>query len=119
MDTGPAIPFVPKTSATWGVLNASGEATVVFEVPFPTQPACAFTWEKSASNQPVMFKVKSWVMDGNGNFVGCVVKGYRSTILPTLSGIIIIGPLISALSQFDIFGGSATGVNFCCMAIQG
>lgn len=50
------------TSATTGVLNASGEATVSFTRTFPTKPSVSILYAESADGQPVVFKVKSWVL---------------------------------------------------------
>lgn len=106
------------TSATVGTLDASNEAVITFTRSFSLVPCMDFTYIEATDNPPLVFKVKSWTQDGSNNYIGCVTKAYRGQILPSLSGIIIIGPLISALSQFNIFGGSASGIPFTCIALQ-
>lgn len=106
------------SSATIGTIGANGEVTLSFSRTFAAMPVLACLPIEMADNQPVLFKVKSWVQDGNGVYTGCVIKAYRSSILPALSGILLVGPLISALASYNVFGGSAAGVQFCCLAIQ-
>lgn len=106
------------SSATVSTLNASSEATLSFSRAFTTVPCVQCLLIEAADNQPVVFKVKSWVQDAQNNYTGCVIRGYRSSILPSLSGILLIGPLISSLANYNVFGGSASGAQFCCLAIQ-
>jgi hypothetical protein len=106
------------SSATVSTLNASSEATVSFSRTFAAVPCVQCMLVEAADNQPVVFKVKQWVQDAQSNYIGCIVRGYRSSILPSLSGVLLIGPLISALANFNVFGGSASGAQFCCLAIQ-
>lgn len=106
------------SSATIQTLNASSEATITFSRTFSTMPAVVCLLYEASDSQPVVFKVKSWTQDAQGNYTGCVIRGFRSSILPSLSGILLIGPLISALASFNVFGGSAAGAQFCCLAIQ-
>lgn len=106
------------SSATVSALDANGKATVMFTRSFTTTPCVQCLLVEGADGQPVIFKVESWVKDGAGNFTGCVLRGYRSSILPALSGILLIGPLISSLANFNVFGGSAANAQFCCLAIQ-
>lgn len=100
------------TSATNGTLNASNEATIVFTRSFSAMPSIDFTYIESADNPPVMFKVKQWTQDGNGNYTGCVCKGYRGQVIPQNLATL----LLSAV--FNPFSGSATGVQFTCIALQ-
>lgn len=106
------------SSATVAALDAAGTATVMFTRPFSTTPCVQCLLVENADAQPVIFKVQSWVKDSSGNFTGCVLKGYRSSILPALSGILLIGPLLTALGNYNVFGGSAANAQFCCLAIQ-
>jgi len=106
------------TSVTWGVLNASNEATITFTRTFADKPGLDCMYEELADNPPISFKIKSWIQDGGGNYTAVVLKAYRGQLLPSLSGILLIGPLITALSGFNIFGGSATGISFSCIAVQ-
>lgn len=106
------------TSTTMVTLDANNEAVVTFTRTFSKKPGLAITFEESVDGMPISFKVKTWATDGSGNYTGCVIKGYRATLLPTLSGIILIGPLISALSNLNIFGGSAQGISVSVIAVQ-
>lgn len=106
------------TSTTLATLDANNEALVTFTRTFTGKPGLSCMFEESADGMPISFKVKSWVTDGSGLYTGCVIKGYRATLLPTMSGIILIGPLISALSNLNIFGGSAQGISVSIIAVQ-
>lgn len=105
------------TSVTPVVLDANNEATVTFTLPFDIEPGVLFTYREAADNPPVTFKVKSFVMT-NGKFAGAVIKGYRATLLPPLSGIILLTGLVGALSNLNIFGGSAVGLPVIVTAIK-
>lgn len=106
------------SSSTVQSLNGSGEAIITFTRSFTSMPAVTCLLYESSELQPVVFKVKTWAQDGNGNYTGCTIKGYRSSLLPALSGIVLIGPLVTALANFNVFGGSAAGAQFCCIALQ-
>lgn len=106
------------SSATVATLNASGEATVTFTRLFAAMPVVICTLYEAADNQPVVFKVKSWTQDANGNYTGCTVKGARSATLPAMAGLTLVTGVISALANFNVFGGSAAGAQFCCLALQ-
>jgi hypothetical protein len=105
------------SSATVGTLDSNARATVMFTRSFATTPCVQCLLVEASDNQPVVFKVESWVMSG-ANYTGCVLRGYRSSVLPALSGILLIGPLISSLANYNVFGGSAANAQFCCLAIQ-
>jgi hypothetical protein len=105
------------SSATVSSLDANAKATVTFTRSFTSTPCVQCLLVEAADGQPVIFKVESWVMTGP-LFTGCVLKGYRSSVLPALSGILLIGPLISTLANYNVFGGSAANAQFCCLAIQ-
>lgn len=106
------------SSATVQALNASGEAVITFTRSFSSLPAVTCLLYEMSDAQPVVFKVKTWTQDGSGNYTGCTIKGARSSLLPALSGVLLIGPLITALANYNVFGGSAAGAQFCCLAIQ-
>lgn len=106
------------TSATVQVLDANGVATVAFTRVFAALPAVTCLLYEATNGQPVVFKVKGWVQDANGNYTGCVVQGVRASLLPTLSGIVLLTGLLTALSNLNVFGGSAAGAQFCCIALQ-
>lgn len=106
------------TSATIEKLGADGTVSITFTRVFTAMPAVACLLYETSDAQPVVFKVKTWTQDGQGNYTGCVIQGYRSSILPALSGILLLGNLIGALANYNVFGGSATGAQFCCIALQ-
>ncbi len=114
MDMGSRADHVhPRLTATaTGTLNSSGEATVTFTRTFPTKPGLTLTYAETADGQPVVFKVKTWTQDGNGNFVGCVIKGYRAQAIPTNLVTLLLGGV------FNLFAGSPTGVEFSLIAVQ-
>lgn len=103
----------PRLTATaTGVLNASGEATVTFTRTFPTKPGLTSMYAESADGQPVVFKVKTWTTDVNGNFTGCVIKGYRAQAIPANLVSLLLGGV------FNLFAGSAAGVEYSLIAVQ-
>jgi len=106
------------TSATVQALDGAGLATVPFTRTFATLPAVTCLLYEATAAQPVVFKVRSWIQDANGNYTGCVVQGVRASLLPALSGIGLLTGLITALSNLNVFGGSAAGAQFCCIALQ-
>lgn len=106
------------TSATIQALDANGQATVMFTRPFSNLPAVTCLLYELTTGQPVVFKVSGWVQDADKNYLGCIITGSRSSVLPALSGILLLGNLIGALANFNVFGGSAAGAQFCCIALQ-
>jgi hypothetical protein len=106
------------SSATVQTLDANGEAVVAFTRSFAALPAVTCLLYESSDAQPVVFKVKAWTRDAQNNYTGCTIKGVRSSILPSLSGVTLLTGLIAALANFNVFGGSAAGAQFCCLAIQ-
>jgi hypothetical protein len=106
------------SSATVQSLDANGEAAITFTRAFAAMPAVICLLYEASDAQPVVFKVKAWTKDAQGNYTGCTIKGYRSSILPALSGIALLTGLITALANYNVFGGSAAGAQFCCLAVQ-
>lgn len=100
------------TSATTGVLAANGEATVTFTRLFDVAPCIDFTYIEAADNPPIVFKVKTWTIDGDGKYAGCVTKGYRSQVIPQNLATLLLGAV------FNVFGGSASGIPFTCIALK-
>jgi len=98
------------TSSTVGTLNSSGEATVTFTRAFATKPSWTIEYEEAADNPPIIFKVKSWVMSGS-DYTGCVIKGYRSTTIPTNLVTLLLGGV------FNLFNGSANGVSYSAIMV--
>lgn len=120
------------SSATTGTLKAGGVDTIVFTRTFDVKPAVTILQIEAADNQPVVFKVVSWTTTGTAGvdllYTGCVIKGYRSQALPqqtqlnvlALLGAVIggVNALLSSISSFNIFGGSAAGVEYSLIALQ-
>ena len=107
------------TSATVQALDSQGVATVMFTRSFASLPAVTCLLYESTPAQPVVFKLRGWVQDPQTNtYTGCIVQGFRASILPALSGIGLLTGLISALASYNVFGGSAAGAQFCCIALQ-
>lgn len=101
------------TSATTGhVLDAAGEATINFTRTFVGKPAVTYMLDELADNGPVIIKVKSWTTNANGEYTGCVVKGYRGQSLPASI------TLLTALISFNVFAGTTTGAAFTFIALQ-
>lgn len=100
------------TSVTWHVLNSSAEATVTFTQAFVGKPGIAYTMEESGDNQPVYFKVKNWITDGGGAYIGAVIKGYRAQVLPQNLVTVLLA------QTFNPWGGSAVGVIFSVIAVK-
>lgn len=115
------------TSTKYATLSADGTVTHSFSRTFVNKPGINITETDAAGNQPLVCVVQSWVQDGNGAYTGCVIKGYRSTILPMLSpvstlailsGVITgVNAINTALSAFNLFGGSAAGATVSVIAI--
>lgn len=106
------------TSATVQTLDGSGVATVMFTRSFASLPAVTCLLYEATAAQPVVFKVRGWVQDAGGSYTGCQAQGVRASLLPSLSGIGLLTGLITALSNLNVFGGSAAGAQFCCIALQ-
>lgn len=104
------------TSAGRVVLAADGTATVTYSRSFTTKPAINLT-AINPTGRAVQLEVVSDTKTG-ALFTGCVVKGYRSQLLPSLGGIVLLGPLLTALGNFDVLGGSAAGVEVSVIALE-
>lgn len=122
------------TSTTAHTLDGAGRVTVTFTrlfapaVSTPTTPWPGVTCllVEAADGQPVEFKVESWLNDANGNYTGCVIKGQRAQPLPVMTGVsglltaVITGinTVITSLTNYNVFGGAASGATFSCIAVQ-
>lgn len=100
------------TSATIVTLDATNTATVTFTRTFAVEPSIDLTPIAPGGTQPVILQVDSWVQDGGGLYTGCVIRGYRMNTLPaTLT-------LLTALVNFSVSSGSASGVRVSVIALQ-
>jgi hypothetical protein len=107
------------TSTTSHTVGAGGLTTVTFTRSFDLFPGCTgLRVEASDSAGAVEFSVKSWIQDANGKYTGCVVRAKRQQLLPGMSGLTLVTAVISALANFDVFGGSAVGTQFTWIAVQ-
>lgn len=115
------------TSATVGMTDATGKKTVMFTRTFSAQPAVFCELVEAADNGPVSFKIESF-LDDTGTawaagkpYGGVVITAYRIRALPTLNlaGIVLIGPLLTALGVLSAFAPftNAPNVSFSCIAI--
>lgn len=104
------------TSANYVTLDGSGLATYTFTRTFTVQPAVA-TIPINVGARQVVMEIVSFVKTGE-LWTGVNLKGSRAQVLPVLTGIVLIGPLVSALSSFDVFGGSASGVEVAVIALM-
>lgn len=100
------------TSASWNVTDANGEATFTFTRAFAAKPTIDLSYEEATNNQPCIFKVKSWVVNANGEYTGMVAKGYRLQTLP--STITLLGSLVN----FSVSINAPAGINVSCIAVQ-
>lgn len=114
------------TSTTYATLNAQGQAVVTFSRSFVNKPGLNLTeTDATTSTQPLVLRGLGWTTDGQGLYTGVTIQGLRAQMLPTLnpvSGIlsgVITGTnaLVSALTGYNIFGGSASGANVSVIAV--
>lgn len=104
------------TSVHRVVLAANGTATVAYTRTFDKKPGIVLTAINPTGRVVALEVVTDTGADGA--WTGCTIRGVRSQVLPSLSGILLIGPLLTALGNFDIFGGSAAGVDVSVVAVQ-
>lgn len=102
------------TSVTVATVAAGSTVTVPFTRTFTNKPGMVFTeyeGDVSATAQPSSFKVNSWVQDAGNNFIGCVVKVWRSQAVPQNLVTLLLGGI------FNLFGASVVGTNFSVIAV--
>jgi hypothetical protein len=104
------------SSSTSGTTDANGEATIVFTRTFDTQPSVVPCAVENNTNPVPAFKVKAFQTNA-GKITGCTIYASRSRALPALGGILLIGPLISALAGF-LPSEPAANMNFTIVALQ-
>lgn len=100
------------SAAQWGTTGSNGEATLNFTRVYTNKPAIDLSYEELADNQPIIFKVKSWVMNGNGEYVGVTVKGYRLQTLPSTI------TLLTALINFSVTINAPAGIQVSVITLQ-
>lgn len=123
------------TSTTPQVSGANGQTTIMFTRGFDKRPGTTFTIVENNTNPVPDFKVQKrlrkdgqdWVstsdqaIDAN-RIWGCVVYGQRARANPVLnlSGIVLIGPLLTALgvlSGYAPFTPLEAGIDFSAIAV--
>ena len=116
------------TSTTYATLASDGTAIVAFTRTFTNKPGINITETDVTGKQPLVCSVQSWVQDGNGAYTGCVIKGQRAQLLPqmnALSGLITllsgvisgVNTIITALTNYNVFGGAVSGSSVSVIAI--
>lgn len=106
------------------------ELQAVIPQPATTMPQPEKT---GAGKQPLVCSVQSWVRETmtptpSGAYVGCVIKGQRAQMLPTinplsgtltlLSSVITgVNTLVSALTGYNVFGGGVAGASVSVIAV--
>lgn len=116
------------TSTTYATLATDGTATVAFTRTFVSKPGLNMTETDAAGKQPLVCSVQSWVQDANGVYTGCVIKGQRAQMLPTinpLSGVLTlltavvtgVNGIVSLLTNYNVFGGTVTGASVSVIAV--
>lgn len=120
----------PRLTSTTGphTLDASGKVTVLFTRTFTKAPGLAFTRITDTDTQDRDVTLQASYIVTAGVYVGVIVRGRKSAVLPTLtpistsallSGVITgVNANLAALSGFDVFGTPAAGAKFTCIAVQ-
>lgn len=117
-----------QRSSTYATLDAAGLATVVFTRTFAKEPTVGMTETDAAGKQPLIMTVQSWTKDASGAFDGCIIRGQRARMLPTinpLAGTITlvsallsgVNGLIAALTNYNVFGGDVLGAKISVNAL--
>lgn len=116
------------TSTTYATLASDGTATLAFSRTFANKPGVVMTEVDAAGKQPLVCSVQSWVQDGDGRYTGCIIRGQRAQMLPTinplagtialLTGVISgVNTLVSALTGYNVFGGGVVGASVSVIAV--
>lgn len=125
------------TSTTKAAIVTGSTVQVAFTRAFSQPPGITCTEIPPdtgvMSANPATFRVESWVREvmtptPSGAYTGCVIKVWRSRPLPTMTPLSLtailtavvtgVNAVIAALTNYDIFGASAVGTTFSCIAIQ-
>ena len=117
------------TSTTYATLGATGQATVTFSRAFTSKPGLNLTeTDAAAGSQPLVLRGIAWVQDASGMYTGVTIAGSRAQLLPTLtplSGVLTllgqvitgVNGVVSSLTGYNIFGGSAAGATVSVIAV--
>lgn len=117
------------TSTTYATLDGSGQATITFSRTFFNKPGLNLTETDAATgSQPLVLRGITWQRDVNGLYTGVTIQGQRAQMLPTinpLSGTLTlvtqvvtgVNALVTALTNYNVFGGNAAGATVSVIAI--
>lgn len=114
------------SSTTYVTLAANGQATATFTRTFTSKPGLMLTEvDAAAGSQALVIRGLAWQTNAQGQYTGVTIQGLRAQTLPTLtsvSGILTavitgINGIVTALSNFNIFGGSAAGASVSVIAL--
>ncbi len=118
---------LPAPAQQTHVIGADGRATIRFTRTFDLPPGPNFTEvppipATAMSDYPAIFRVEAWTVE-SGVIVGCTVRCWRSRPLPVLNlltGLLSlagVNGIVIALTGFNVFGASAAGTSFTCIAV--
>lgn len=118
------------TSTTLATLGSNSQVTVPFTRTFTNKPGINLTEiDATASTQPLVLRAIGWTQDTDGRYTGVTVQGSRAQLLPELTPISsvltlltnLIGAvntnILTPLTKYNIFGGSAAGASISVIAI--
>jgi hypothetical protein len=114
------------TSTTYATLGSNGQALVAFTRTFTNKPGLDMSeTDATASTQPLVLRGLAWQRDAGGLYTGVTIQGLRAQMLPQLaavSGILTavitgVNNLVSTLTGFNVFGGSAAGATVSVIAV--
>ncbi len=113
------------TSTAIVTLDANGQQTTMFSRTFTKEPGMTGLAIEDNANPVPRLKVRRWLrsdgttwVDGQGQAIaGVYLYGDRARALPALSGILLVGPLITALAGFLPYEPAA-GAKFTLIALE-
>lgn len=114
------------TSTTYVTLGSTGQAFALFSRSFTNKPGLNLTeTDAVAGSQPLVLRGLTWQQDANGKYYGVTVEGMRARALPQLSvvsGILTavitgVNSIVTALTGYNVFGGSANGAVVSVIAV--
>ena len=118
------------TSTTLATLGSNSQVTVPLTRTFTNKPGINLTEiDATSSTQPLVLRAIGWTQDTDGRYTGVTVQGSRAQLLPELSPISsvlalltnVIGAvntnILTPLTKYNIFGGSAAGASISVIAI--